>query len=166
MAFADTFLPEFDQEMKTTRSLLERVPFSNASWKPHTKSTALGALASHLTNLSGFGVMIANQDGRDFSKAGPEGPGGKQYSSTEDLLSTFDANVAASRKAIAALPDSKLGDTWTLQNGSHVIFALPRAAVLRTLLMNHIIHHRGQLSVYLRLNDVPLPSIYGPTADT
>src|SRR5581483_9366358 len=80
MAFADTFLPEFDQEMKTTRSLLERVPFSNASWKPHTKSTALGALASHLTNLSGFGVMIANQDGRDFSKAGPEGPGGKQYS--------------------------------------------------------------------------------------
>lgn len=165
MAFSDAFLPEFDNEMKTTRSLLERVPFNDPAWKPHTKSTSLGGLASHLANLAGFGVMIANDSGRDFSKIPPEQMA-RQFTSTEALLSAFDANVAASRKAIAAMPDSKLGDPWTLQNGDHVIFTLPRAAVIRTLLMNHIIHHRGQLSVYLRLNDIPLPSIYGPTADT
>lgn len=165
MAFADMFLPEFDNEMKTTRSLLERVPFNNPAWKPHTKSTSLGGLATHLANLAGFGVMIANDNGRDFAKVNPETMG-KEHTSTESLLAAFDANSAASRKALAAMPDSKLGDPWTLQNGSHVIFTLPRGAVIRTLLMNHIIHHRGQLSVYLRLNDVPLPSIYGPTADT
>ena len=162
MAFADTFLPEFDQEMKTTRSLLERVPFDKASWKPHTKSTGLGQLASHLANLAGFGVMIATADERDFAKGGIP----QNYESTEKVLEVFDANVAKSREAIKALPDSKLGDTWTLRAGEHVILAMPRAAMLRTLMMNHIIHHRGQLSVYLRLHDVPLPSIYGPTADT
>jgi uncharacterized damage-inducible protein DinB len=162
MAFADNFLPEFDHEMQTTRSLLERVPFENASWKPHQKSTGLGDLASHLAHLAGFGEMIVNNDERNF--------GGSQrphvFTNSQELLAAFDANVAKSRSAIQGLADDKLGTPWTLRSGDHVIFTMPRAAVLRSMLMNHIIHHRGQLSVYLRLNDVPLPSIYGPTADT
>jgi uncharacterized damage-inducible protein DinB len=162
MAFADTFLPEFDHEMKTTRSLLERVPFDNAAWKPHQKSTGLGDLASHLANLAGFGDMIVNNDERNFG----DGRRPPVFENTQDLLAAFDANVAKSRTALQNLSDDKLGTPWTLRAGEHVILQMPRAAVLRSLLMNHIIHHRGQLSVYLRLNDVPLPSIYGPTADT
>ena len=164
MAFADTFLPEFDNEMKTTRSLLAIVPFQNADWKPHEKSTALGALASHVTNLAGFGSMIASTTERNFGAPGQPKPA--QYSSTEELLSAFDANVTKSREALATISDADLNAPWTLRNGDHVIFTLPRKVTLRTMLMNHLIHHRGQLSVYLRLNDVPLPSIYGPTADT
>jgi uncharacterized damage-inducible protein DinB len=162
MAFADSFLPEFDQEMKTTRSLLERVPFDKAAWKPHAKSTGLAALASHVANLVGFGHMIATVDERDMAKGGMPG----NYDNTEKVLAVFDENVAKTRGAIQALADDKLGTPWTLRMGEHVIMTLPRAAMLRILMMNHIIHHRGQLSVYLRLNDVPLPSIYGPTADT
>lgn len=168
MPFTDTFLPEFDQEMKTTRSLLERVPLEKADWKPHTKSTGLGALAYHLASLAGFGEMIVKQDGRDFAtgdQSAIRAAAAKQRT-RDELLGIFDENVAKSRAAIQSLQDKDLGITWTLRSGEHVIFSLPRAAVLRTLLMNHIIHHRGQLSVYLRLNDVPLPSIYGPTADT
>ena len=162
MAFTDAFLPEFDQEMKTTRSLLERVPFENPTWKPHAKSTSLGGLASHIANLAGFGPMIAEQNERNFGGAAPV----PEATSTEELLKRFDENVAKSRTSIANVKESTLGDTWTLRSGDHVIFALPRAVVLRTMLMNHMIHHRGQLSVYLRENNVPLPSIYGPTADT
>jgi len=166
MAFADNFLPEFDHEMKTTRSLLERVPFDNAGWKPHAKSTGLGDLASHLATLAGFGDMIVNAEERDFMGKDGQPQRAQTYSSSTDLLAAFDANVAKSRSAIAGLKDETLGAPWTLRMGSHVIFTMPRSAVLRSMLMNHMIHHRGQLSVYLRLNDVPLPSIYGPTADT
>lgn len=162
MGFNDAFLPEFDQEMKTTRSLLERVPLDNATFKPHTKSTSLGGLANHLANLAGFGDLIVNQPERDFSKATPT----PETKTADELLKRFDDNVAKSRAALAGMDESTLGDKWTLRNGDHVIFTLPRAVVLRTMLMNHMIHHRGQLSVYLRQNDVPLPSIYGPTADT
>jgi uncharacterized damage-inducible protein DinB len=162
MAFKDALLPEFIQEMKTTRALLERVPLDKSAFKPHAKSTALGALASHLANLAGFGEMIVKQPERDFSNWKPL----PDAASTAELLERFDANVAKSRAAIETLDDKDIGTPWTLRNGEHVIFTLPRGAVLRTLLMNHMIHHRGQLSVYLRLNEVPLPSIYGPTADT
>ncbi|HXT17198.1 MAG TPA: DinB family protein [Gemmatimonadaceae bacterium] len=168
MAFADTIVPEFDQEMRTTRSLLERVPLDKSDWKPHTKSTAMGALAFHLANLAGFGEMIVKQEGRDFGAAAQTSTRANAATerTREELLALFDENVAKSRAALQSLQDKDLGTTWTLSNGGNVIFAMPRAAVIRTLLMNHIIHHRGQLSVYLRLNDVPLPSIYGPTADT
>lgn len=166
MPFAEEFLHEFDYEMKATRMLLERVPFAKASWKPHAKSTALGALASHIANLTGLGVIIANESGRDVAKLSAEERRGTQYHAVEEMLAAFDARVAASREAIAALTEPKLGETWTLRNGDRVNFAWPRATVLRLSLMNHLIHHRAQLGVYLRLNDVPLPAIYGPTADT
>lgn len=165
MSFADSFLPEFDHEMKTTRALLERVPFDNATFKPHSKSTALGPLASHVANLVGFGEQIVNADELNFAPGGqPRLP--SDFKNTADLLAAFDANVAKTRAAIQTLKDNQLGTPWSLRMGDHTIFTLPRASVIRTFMMNHIIHHRGQLSVYLRLNDVPLPSLYGPTADT
>jgi uncharacterized damage-inducible protein DinB len=161
MAFADAFLPEFDNEMKTTRSLLERVPFEKPEWKPHTKSMNLGVLASHVANLVGFGYQIASEDGLDMATRTMPGA----YTSSAELLAGFDANVKQTRAAIQSLKEDKLMAPWTLSMGEMTIFSLPRAATLRVMMMNHIIHHRGQLSVYLRLNDVPLPSIYGPTAD-
>lgn len=166
MPFANDFLPEFDYEMKATRWLLERVPFAKALWKPHARSTALGALASHVANLTGLGVIIANERGRDIAKLTPEERRGTQYHTTDELLAAFDARVTASREALAALTEPMLSETWTLWNADQVIFARPRAVVLRLFFMNHLVHHRAQLGVYLRLNDVPLPAIYGPTADT
>lgn len=160
---ANTLLPEFDQEMATTRRLLERVPDAEAAWKPHPKSTSLGDLAQHIATLAGFGAMIINEPERDVAAGGGLKP--PRFVSAKALLETFDENVRKSRAAIAGVADADLGAKWTFRNGDHVIFSLPRAAVLRTLLVNHMIHHRGQLSVYLRLRDVPLPSIYGPTAD-
>ena len=166
MTYITDLLAEFDNEMRTTRSLLERVPFDNAAWKPHTKSNSLGNLASHIANILSLGKAIAEQPERNF--IGPDGKPTppKIYASTEECLAAFDANVIATRAALAALSESALGEAWTLKAGDRVIFTLPRSVALRTLLMNHLIHHRGQLSVYLRLNEVPLPSIYGPTADT
>ena len=166
MAFADAFLPEFDHEMKTTRSLLERVPLDNAAWKPHTKSTSLGVLASHVANLAGFGRAIVVQDEINMAPGGGPPAPQPQYHTTQELLGAFDSNVAAARAAIGGLQDSDVLSPWSLKMGEHIIFTLPRASALRSMMMNHIIHHRGQLSVYLRLNDVPLPSIYGPTADS
>jgi uncharacterized damage-inducible protein DinB len=166
MPFADTFIPEFDQEMKTTRSLLERVPFENAAWKPHIKSTGLAALASHVAQLAGFGHIAIVADELDIAPAGGAPAPRPVYGSTDELLAAFDENVAKSRAAVLTLEDKNLGTPWSLKMGGQAFFTMPRGAVLRTMLMNHIIHHRGQLSVYLRLNDVPLPSIYGPTADT
>ncbi|MFI5229986.1 MAG: DinB family protein [Gemmatimonadales bacterium] len=166
MSFAEWFLPEFDQEMQTTRSLLERVPFDNASWRPHTKSTSLGGLASHVANLAGYGARVATEPEINFAPTGGAPYAPKEFSNRDELLQAFDANAARSRAAIAALPDQALGVAWSLKFGDRVIFTQPRGVVLRSFMMNHIIHHRGQLSVYLRLNDVPLPSIYGPTADT
>jgi uncharacterized damage-inducible protein DinB len=166
MPFADSFLPEFDQEMQTTRTLLERVPLGGAEWKPHAKSMSLVNLASHIANLSGFGAMIATQTEVDMGSPASAANAQARYGSISELLGAFDAKKKMARDAIASLPDSDLMTTWTLRMGDQVILSMPRVAALRTLMMNHIIHHRGQLSVYLRLNDVPLPSIYGPTADT
>ncbi len=162
MSFADQFLPEFDSEMKTTRSLLALVPLDNASWKPHTRSSAIGPLAAHIAALPSLGLLVVTETEVDMKARGMP----PQPATTADLLAAFDANVAQTRGAVAKLSDADLATTWTLKNGDHVIVALPRTAALRTLMMNHLIHHRGQLSVYLRLNEVKLPSIYGPTADT
>jgi uncharacterized damage-inducible protein DinB len=162
MTFITSLLAEFDHEMQTTRSLLERVPFEKSSWRPHNKSMSLGDLASHIANLAGYGAMIVEVDQIDITTHGPQ----SAHQTREEMLQTFDANVVKSRTALGSLGDDKLQTSWTLRAGDQVIFDLPRPAVIRSMLMNHMIHHRGQLSVYLRENDVPLPSIYGPTADT
>jgi len=165
MTFIDAFLGEYDHEMKTTRSLLERVPMDKGSWKPHPKSTSLGALASHLANLAGYGALVATSEEINFAaRGGPYVP--PVYDTAEKLLQVFDENVKKTREAVMALSEHDLRMPWSLRNGDVTIFTLPRSATFRTFMMNHMIHHRGQLSVYLRENNVPLPSIYGPTADT
>jgi uncharacterized damage-inducible protein DinB len=166
MPIAQTLLPEFDQEMAVTRNLLAAVPEAHADWRPHPRSTALGDLAAHIATLAGFGVPTASQTELDMNPPGGPGFVPPKFTTTEALLATFDANAAATRAAIAGMSDEEMMVPWALKAAGHTIFSMPRAGVLRGMLMNHIIHHRGQLSVYLRLNDVPLPSIYGPTADT
>lgn len=165
MAIADSLLPEFDHEMGTTRRLLERVPEDQPEWRPHPKSMMIGRLAMHLAELPGMVPIILTQSSFDSAPAGGSGPPRAQFESREQLLAVFDRNVAAARAGIASQSDASLRETWTLQRGGTTMLSLPRAGVLRTFLLNHMIHHRGQLSVYLRLNDVPLPSVYGPTAD-
>ena len=166
MSIAQSLLPEFDHEMATTRALLERVPETGASFRPHAKSTALGELAAHVVSLSGWATAILNRPELDLNPPGGPGFTPPQMGSSAELLQRFDANVKHAREAIVATPDADMMVPWSLKNGGHAIFTMPRIAVFRMFMMNHLIHHRGQLSVYLRLNDVPLPSIYGPTADS
>jgi len=152
-------LSEFDAEMSSTRRLLERVPTDKGPWKPHEKSFALGHLAQLLSWMPGWITMTLN-DTR-FDLAGAEG---YSYQPTETLLVAFDANVRAAREALASVDGEELAVTWSLVRGDQVFYSSPRGEAVREHL-NHLIHHRGQLTVYLRLLDVPLPPIYGPTAD-
>jgi uncharacterized damage-inducible protein DinB len=163
--FAEILVPEFDHEMRTTRTVLARVPEAQADWKPHPKSTSLGGLAQHIANLVGFGELIVHQTERDVSPPGGPPIVSVPFTSTAALLATFDAHVITARGAILAASDAELLVPWALKRGGKILFSLPRASVLRSFLVSHVIHHRGQLSVYLRLLDVPLPPIYGPTAD-
>ncbi len=165
MAIKDSILPEFDHEMKTTRKLLERIPEQKADWQPHAKSMSLGHLGVHLSQLPIWGMFTMKQTELDLSP--PGGPPYKtpDFESTAALLAAFDDHVKQSREAISSASDSDFMVPWTLKNAGQTIFTMPRVACLRTFVVNHVIHHRGQLSVYLRLNDVPVPSIYGPSAD-
>jgi len=162
MALKDALLPEFDHEMGTTRRVLERVPQADLAWKPHEKSFSLGQLAGHVAHLLHWTHITLDENGYDLADMGPRAAA---PASIAELLQTFDANVKTARAKIDQQTDPALVAAWTLRNGGHEVFTLPRAAVLRSLVMNHVIHHRGQLTVYLRLRNVPLPSIYGPTAD-
>jgi uncharacterized damage-inducible protein DinB len=165
MAIKESILPEFDHEMKTTRKLLERVPEQSAGWKPHAKSMSLGQLGIHLSQLPLWGSMTMKETELDLSPPGGPGYKAPDFESTGALLAAFDENVRQAREAIAAASDPDFMVPWTLKNGGRTIFTMPRVACLRSFVINHVIHHRGQLSVYLRLNDVPVPSIYGPSAD-
>lgn len=165
MAIAASLLPEFDHEMRTTRSLLAAVPDDRAGWTPHPKSMSLGALAVHLPGLLRWIPGIVRDTELDVTGAAAQRLH-LAWQSGAATLAAFDSAVAEGRAAIAAAPDEVLMVPWTLRAASHTIVTMPRVAVFRTLVMNHIIHHRGQLSVYLRLNDVALPEIYGPTADS
>ncbi len=152
-------LTEFDQEMAATRRLLERVPSDKGEWKPHAKSFALGHLAQLVSWIPGWITQTLRATEINLANAG-----GYSMESTETLLSQFDRNVNDARGALAAVTDAELAVPWSLKMGERVLFTAPRGAVTRQHL-SHLIHHRGQLTVYLRLVDVPLPSIYGPTAD-
>lgn len=159
MTFAETLLPEFDQEMKTTRRLLERVPSDKAEWKPHPKSFSLGHLAQLVSWMPGWITNAVRETELDLA-------GGAKYSTekTDDLVKMFDKNVAEAREAIAKSKDADYTVNWSLKFGDRVVMTMPRATVVRQHI-SHLVHHRGQLTVYLRLVDVPIPSIYGPTAD-
>ena len=165
MAIKDALLPEFDHEMANTRKTLERFPENKSSWKPHEKSMTMGRLAGHLAELPGLVIPALTTESMDFMP--PGGPPMKPTiaTSTAELLALFDKNIAAARATLAAATDEQMMTQWTLMAGGKTIFSLPRVAVIRGMVLNHVIHHRGQFSVYLRLNDIPVPSIYGPSAD-
>jgi uncharacterized damage-inducible protein DinB len=152
-------LKEFDQEMATTRRLLKRVPSEKARWKPHEKSFPLGHLTQLVSWMPGWIANTLREPHIDLARAG-----GYSFEATEVLVDQFDRNVEQARDALASVVGPALDAPWSLKHGDQVLFTAPRGEVVRTHL-NHLIHHRGQLSVYLRLVDVPLPPIYGPTAD-
>ena len=161
MAIKDTLLAEFDHEMGTTRRLLDRLPDAQLSWKPHEKSMSLGGLATHLSNLPNWGSTILNDPSYDLA-AGP--PNLTASTSRAEILSQFDSAVARARASLDKT-DVELSAPWTLKRGDQEMFSMPRMAAFRSFVLYHTVHHRGQLSVYLRLNNVPVPAIYGPTAD-
>jgi uncharacterized damage-inducible protein DinB len=162
MTISEMLLPEFDQEMANTRIILECVPEEKFAWKPHEKSMTMGRLASHVGEMPQWAAFTINQDTLELT------PGTKPFNAAtkSELMDAFSANAAAAREAIAAASDEHLGKTWSLIYGGKTVLSMPRAGVLRTMVMSHLIHHRGQLSVYLRLNDIPVPGMYGPSADT
>ena len=161
----DGLLAEYDHEMATTRRLLERVPEGALGWKPHDKSMTLGQLAGHIANIPHWGSAILNRTDFDLAAAADADARPGTPESVGAVLSEFDTKVVQARHSLAAATDPEMGTPWSLKRGDFVIFTMPRVSALRSFVMNHIIHHRGQLSVYLRLQDVPLPPIYGPTAD-
>lgn len=165
MPIADALAGELEHEAKITRSLIARVPDAKASWKPHAKSMSLGELTIHLANIESYGIAVATKPELDFRNSAGTGITHAQWTSRDEALALFDHNVEAALRAVRALPDPALREPWTLRAGDHVVFTVPRLAAWRTFVMSHQIHHRGQLSVYLRLNDVPVPPIYGPSAD-
>lgn len=162
MGMGEPLAAELKQEAATTRRLLERVPEDKLDWKPHEKSMTLGRLAGHVAELASLLGPVLGADGLDFA-SGKYQP--LNATSVAEILEKFDKNIADGVEGLKGLDDSRAFDKWRLSSGERVIFEGPRVAVMRGLVLNHVIHHRGQLSVYLRLLDVPLPSIYGPTAD-
>jgi uncharacterized damage-inducible protein DinB len=163
MPIKDALLPEYDHEMGTTRRLLERVPEEDFSWKPHEKSMSLGQLSGHLANIPAWCSAVLEKSALDLGTVADARP--KEPVSRAALLQEFDTKVSAARASLAQRSDAEMMAPWTLKSGGHEIFTLPRITAVRSFIMNHSIHHRGQLSVYLRLRNVPVPSIYGPTAD-
>jgi len=163
MLIRDALLPEFDQEMATTRRLLERIPDDKFGFKPHPKSMDMATLATHLAEMTGWTAETIGQD--SFDLAGVDPATRKIAASRSELLELFDQAVSKARAALAKAENDQLMQPWSLKSGDKVFFTMPKVVVLRSFVFNHCVHHRGQLSVYLRLNDIPVPSIYGPSAD-
>lgn len=165
MAIRDALLGEFDQEMAGVRTTLERVPGDKFGWRPHVKSGTMIWLAGHLANLPAWASLSIDADELDLAPGGEPMPSPPEPDSVDALLATFDTNAAAAREAIAGASDETLMQPWSLLSNGKTLMTLPKVAVLRSFVMNHVIHHRAQLGLYLRMNDVPVPSIYGPSAD-
>ena len=161
MGMADAFLQEIDQEGKTTRRVLERIPADRLAWRPHAKSMSLGELALHVAQVPGAIATWALEDTSNLGGSKPQA----QAESTEQVLKAHDASMVKAREVLGKLGDAGLQRNWQAVAGGAPIMAMPKVALFRSIVMNHWYHHRGQLSVYLRLLDVPVPSIYGPSAD-
>ena len=162
MKLIDSLITEFEHEAQTTRKHLERMPDNQMDWRPHQKSFTAGALASHITESVGWTEVIFNQDEFNFD---PATYAPYQARSVTDLLNTFDDNVARGRQALTDATDDALAQTWQFKIMGRVQFEKPRASVFRDFGLSHMIHHRGQFSVYRRLLNIPVPGSYGPSAD-
>jgi uncharacterized damage-inducible protein DinB len=160
MSLAETILVELEQESHTTRRVLDRVPEAKLSWKPHPKSFSLGQLALHIASTQGQVAALAARDVVEDPVFGQPEPANRR-----EIFEAFSKSVEQAKSAIGKMDDARLKSIWTLTKNGQTIMAVPRADLLRSVLLNHVYHHRGQLSVYLRLLDVPVPSIYGPSAD-
>jgi uncharacterized damage-inducible protein DinB len=165
MSIAEMLLPEWDIEMATTRRVLERVPSDKGEWKPHPKSFCMAHLAQLVARMPGWATMMMKQPELDIAPR--DGGGGQPYTieTTETLLAEFDRNAAEGRAALATATDEDFHETWTLKAGGVAVDSNSRYLMLRTGMLNHLVHHRAQLGVYLRLVELPVPSMYGPTAD-
>lgn len=158
----EPLIAELQSEAESTRNMLRAVPEEKYSWKPHEKSTSAGALAKHIAEIPRALFEVANRDAFDTSEPGADFDSCR---SREELMALFEESLRVACEKLQGLTPERAAGPWRLTNGSEVLAELPRIAVLRTLMLNHLYHHRGQLSVYLRLLDVPVPSTYGPTAD-
>ena len=165
MRIAEGYILEFDPEIANTRRMLELVLEDVLDYQPHPKSMTLARLAGHIAEMGGWGTSTARLDSLDINPA--SGPPFKPYvaTNTADLLDFFDKGIAGAREAILELSDEAMLKPWTLYSGGKELFTMPRIAVLRTMILSHLIHHRAQLGVYLRINDIPIPGMYGPSAD-
>ena len=161
MAIADALIGEMDQEVGTTRRVLERVPGDKLAWKPHEKSMSLGQLALHVATVPSFVAQLAARNPGVL----PENVEQPSAQSTEEVLSALDESVSEAKQIVGGFDDAAMMETWSLDAGGKTLMSMPRVGLLRAIMLNHWYHHRGQLSVYLRLLDVPVPSIYGPSAD-
>jgi len=159
MSIGQSMIPEFDQEMATTRRVLERIPSDKGTWKPHEKSFSIGHLAQLVARMPGWITLTVKQPKLDLSQAAPY-----SYETTDTLLAEFDRLVREGREALASVTDEQMAKPWSLTMGDKTLMTLPTGVVVRQNI-NHLVHHRGQLTVYLRLLDIPVPSVYGPTAD-
>jgi uncharacterized damage-inducible protein DinB len=165
MTYAETILPEFDHEMASTRKVLERLPEDKLDWRPHPKSNTIGWNANHLADLPAWASAILTNKQFDYAPVGGPRYELPNFHTRQEIVDLFDRNVATARKALEAVKDDEAKASWTLLGGGKPMFTKPRSAVMRSFVMNHIIHHRAILCVYLRLNDVPVPGMYGPSGD-
>ncbi len=166
MTIGQSMLAEFDQEMQNTRKVLERVPDEKWGWKPHDKSGTLGWLAGHVATLPGWATMTINTEEFDYAPlSGKSSYQQPKTDSRKELLAAFDKEAADARAALASVSDQEIMKTWKLLAGGQEIFAMPRIACIRGMVMNHLIHHRAQLTVYFRLLNVAVPGLYWPSAD-
>jgi uncharacterized damage-inducible protein DinB len=161
MTFSQALLPEFDEEMKNTRKILERVPDGTFDYQPHPKSMTLGRLASHVAELPGWGIMTLDREVLELDSSFKP----HVAKSAAELLEIFDKNVAEVRPRIEKATDADWAKMWSLKFNGQAVLSMPRGAVMRSVVMNHLIHHRAQLGVFLRLNNVAIPGVYGPSAD-
>jgi uncharacterized damage-inducible protein DinB len=165
MTIGQSMLPEFDQEMQNTRKILERCPDAHWNWKPHEKSGSLGWLAGHVATMVGWLPVTLNTQELDYAPVGGPSYQPPKTDNRQQLLAEFDKGVAEARAALASVSDAEMMKNWKLLAGGQEVFAMPRAACIRNMIFNHIIHHRAQLTVYFRLLGVPVPGLYGPSAD-
>ena len=160
MAIADSILMEMDMQTKTTQRVLDRVPEDKLTWKPHPTSQSLGQLAMHIAIVQGRIAAAATEDVHELGQTAPPQP-----KSHREILDAFSTGTAKAKEVVKGFDDARMMSTWTLKRNGKVLMSVPRVGLLRAIMLNHVYHHRGQLAVYLRMLNVPVPSIYGPSAD-